>query len=1062
MSTPLFAPAPNSTFLPHYATTQLDRHDPDSQPHTHEPTSPSPSPSSASSSSPPSSAFTSSSSSLFGTSSLEGHTGGHSSGLGRQLSKGSNFASERRPRGVSFDRVRASSSSHDRATADPSSRGTPVGGGGESPATYAPARASSMSVDVPSTSRSSSIHAPQQQQHHQQSHHDDSAPLALAGLSVQETEPRTSSSSATAKQLAPIPGAAGSNASWSTSAVPSTSTATTLSSSVAGAPPPPKTRRASTLSSGSSSAHLTWNDEASPSSGSSSSKASRDPTRPARRKAARMGSFETGISTSGGGQRHHGGGHPEKEDESAIDDDGDAADTEADPTSHDHPMQVEDSAQSDTVSAPTAPPISKVDADQTMSSAAPPASDSHRHVDIVNYPSADLLRLLASLLDQIARANDALHQRNASASAASSQSSSGRNTPGGARKDGNEDESEALQAFNAGRFDAAPLNSPATPRYRRHVPEEDDDDDDSAGPSGAATPAKEMPVTPGVDLLREVGAGGGVQGFMPSLGGTHAPIPLSRRRGSSFLKKQYEDPKANVRSSSNTGALSSAPNQGLNRTASSSAPSVPAKTPSPNLAEPPSTSLLTASSNALSSPSATLCFHARNIPAISIEAYLLRILKYCPTTNEVFLSLLVYFDRMARVGLEAQRLGLQPGPAGPGASMGGRGGPAAPESRPFAIDSFNVHRLVIAGVTVASKFFSDVFYTNSRYAKVGGLPLQELNQLELQFLLLNDFRLVIRVDELQRYADQLVLFWVGRNGSAPAAATPALVPSPAPPLVTPSRTEVQQAPPAPSPTPNRAAPSSEGKASFVPPGRPTPTHRSYSGMHQQLTSHAVASVNSSSAGVASGLTSESTPRSMPIHHWSQQTHSSQSQATRTSSYSSSTPNPRPGSIRSQPSSSGTSVASTITPGTPSTERQSSESGDFDSNDQAGGVESSSSDDEVSRRHREQMYEHHYRHSDEEGHEDGDEDDEGNHEDDEGGDQATDAEGEGVGAASASGGGMRRKKKGSKKLRGPWRTFVPDFSNRGLGVDSDDDDKSVVGSLETGQVGGAVDDDRMQE
>jgi len=37
---------------------------------------------------------------------------------------------------------------------------------------------------------------------------------------------------------------------------------------------------------------------------------------------------------------------------------------------------------------------------------------------------------------------------------------------------------------------------------------------------------------------------------------------------------------------------------------------------------------------------------------------------------------------------------------------------------PFAIDSYNVHRLVIAGVTVASKFFSDIFYTNSRYAKV--------------------------------------------------------------------------------------------------------------------------------------------------------------------------------------------------------------------------------------------------------------------------------------------------------------------------------------------------------
>lgn len=40
------------------------------------------------------------------------------------------------------------------------------------------------------------------------------------------------------------------------------------------------------------------------------------------------------------------------------------------------------------------------------------------------------------------------------------------------------------------------------------------------------------------------------------------------------------------------------------------------------------------------------------------------------------------------------------------------------KGRAFVVDSYNVHRLVIAGVTVSSKFFSDVFYTNSRYAKV--------------------------------------------------------------------------------------------------------------------------------------------------------------------------------------------------------------------------------------------------------------------------------------------------------------------------------------------------------
>ncbi|KAG6814970.1 hypothetical protein H0H87_006179 [Tephrocybe sp. NHM501043] len=78
--------------------------------------------------------------------------------------------------------------------------------------------------------------------------------------------------------------------------------------------------------------------------------------------------------------------------------------------------------------------------------------------------------------------------------------------------------------------------------------------------------------------------------------------------------------------------------------------------------------------------------------------------------------------------------------------------------RSFVVDLFNIHRFVIAGVTVASKFFSNVFYTNSRYAKVSGLPLAELNQLELQFLLLNDFRLIKSSASMQRYTKQLVLF----------------------------------------------------------------------------------------------------------------------------------------------------------------------------------------------------------------------------------------------------------------------------------------------------------------
>ncbi|KAJ4120018.1 cyclin-like protein interacting with PHO85 [Fusarium equiseti] len=214
-----------------------------------------------------------------------------------------------------------------------------------------------------------------------------------------------------------------------------------------------------------------------------------------------------------------------------------------------------------------------------------------------------------------------------------------------------------------------------------------------------------------------------------------------------------------------------------------------------------------------------LAFHGKNVPAITILSYLSRIHKYCPTTYEVFLSLLVYFDRMtervnemvtkneearrqtqsrqtnANTSHDTPMRGEGVGDAdesdsdladdddeemadstGQGRSSSNKG-TATPTEHPaiaaatyFVVDSFNIHRLIISGVTCASKFFSDVFYTNSRYAKVGGLPLVELNHLELQFLLLNDFRLAVPVEDLEAYATMLVEFYA-REVVAKQAAT---------------------------------------------------------------------------------------------------------------------------------------------------------------------------------------------------------------------------------------------------------------------------------------------------
>ncbi|KAG2226217.1 hypothetical protein INT45_003362 [Circinella minor] len=120
-------------------------------------------------------------------------------------------------------------------------------------------------------------------------------------------------------------------------------------------------------------------------------------------------------------------------------------------------------------------------------------------------------------------------------------------------------------------------------------------------------------------------------------------------------------------------------------------------------------------------------FHSRAVPNIKINAYLSRVLQFTPFNNEVLLSLLVYFDRIAKL----------------------RGGK-------FIVNSLNVHRLLIASLVVASKFTSDVFYTNARYAKVGGLPLIELNKLEMEFLFLCNFNLHVRLEDMQEYGDQLL------------------------------------------------------------------------------------------------------------------------------------------------------------------------------------------------------------------------------------------------------------------------------------------------------------------
>lgn len=51
------------------------------------------------------------------------------------------------------------------------------------------------------------------------------------------------------------------------------------------------------------------------------------------------------------------------------------------------------------------------------------------------------------------------------------------------------------------------------------------------------------------------------------------------------------------------------------------------------------------------------------------------------------------------------------------------------------------------------------FQPIANFSQVGGLPLAELNHLELQFLILNDFRLAVPLEEMEAYGTMLVEFY---------------------------------------------------------------------------------------------------------------------------------------------------------------------------------------------------------------------------------------------------------------------------------------------------------------
>ena len=125
-------------------------------------------------------------------------------------------------------------------------------------------------------------------------------------------------------------------------------------------------------------------------------------------------------------------------------------------------------------------------------------------------------------------------------------------------------------------------------------------------------------------------------------------------------------------------------------------------------------------------------FHALRPPTIGISDYLTRIFQYASCSPECFVLSLIYIDRLI------QRNG-------------------------FLLTPLTVHRVIITSVVLAAKFFDDHYFNNAYYARIGGIPVEEMNALELEFLFLTNFSLHVSPESYARYYNELANHYVFSN-----------------------------------------------------------------------------------------------------------------------------------------------------------------------------------------------------------------------------------------------------------------------------------------------------------
>ena len=109
--------------------------------------------------------------------------------------------------------------------------------------------------------------------------------------------------------------------------------------------------------------------------------------------------------------------------------------------------------------------------------------------------------------------------------------------------------------------------------------------------------------------------------------------------------------------------------------------------------------------------------YSKMIPVLSIKKFLIRIVKYTEAENNTLIVAYLYIIKLIKI-------------------------------ENFILSLNNIYRLLLGSVVLAKKFLEDINYNNLYYCEIGGMPVQELNNIELSLFVRINFDVNPKLEEV--------------------------------------------------------------------------------------------------------------------------------------------------------------------------------------------------------------------------------------------------------------------------------------------------------------------------